>query len=286
LVKNNFIEIIYVEQDMKEFNKYYYIPDKYKKYIIITSNDNFIFEKESIENLYKSYLSNPNCISARRVFKMRYYDNWILKPFYSWNQDYNLEKNPKFSLFAIHGDGVLFPPKSLNITDDFIYCFKKIIYAHDFIIKYYELKENLKTVYVYNKNNYQNYSYIDKKLYEKFNQILIISPKENQLAEDFKKSFNLSTYNNIIKEKVSIPNEIKNVYFIKKNNNSITNETLLISMTSYPPRIYGIYDVFISLLSQTADISSYQCFLTLSKEEFINGEKDLPVEMQKLISIL
>ena len=244
-----------------------------------------IFEKESIENLYKSYLSNPNCISARRVFKMRYNDNWILKPFYSWHQDYNREKNPKFSLFAIHGDGVLFPPNSLNITEDFIYCFKKMIYAHDFIIKYYELKENLKTVYVYNKNNYQNYSYIDKKLYEKFNKILIISPKENQLAEDFKKKFHSSPYNNIIKEKVSIPNEIKNVYFIKKNNNSITNETLLISMTSYPARIYGIYEVFISLLSQTADISSYQCFLTLAKEEFINGEKDLPVEMQKLISI-
>ena len=214
---------------------------------------------------------------------MRYYDNWSLKPFYFWYQDYNKEKNPKFSLFAIHGDGVLFPPNSLNITEDFIYYFEKMIYAHDFVIKYYELKENLKTVYVYNTNNYQNYSYIDKDLYEKFNKILIISPKENQLAEDFKKRLNSNIYKNIIKEKVSIPNEIKDFYFNKKNNNSITNETLLISMTSYPARIYGVYDVFISLLYQTAAISSYQCFLTLAKEEFINGEKDLPVDMQKLI---
>ena len=113
---------------------------------------------------------------------MRYYDNWILKPFYFWYQDYNKEKNPKFSLFAIHGDGVLFPPNSLNITEDFIYCFKKMIDAHDFIIKYYELKENVKTVYVYDTNNYQNYSYIDKDLYEKFNKILIISP--NILKKD------------------------------------------------------------------------------------------------------
>ena len=283
LIKNNFIEIIYIDQDFKEFNKYYYIPDKYKKYIIIISNDNIIFEKDSIANLYKSYLSNPNCISARRVFKMRYYDNWILKPFYFWYQDYTKEKKPKFSLFAIHGDGALFPPNSLNITEDFIYYFEKMIYAHDFVIKYYELKENLKTVYVYNTNNYQNYTYIDNDLYEKFNKIFIISPKENQLAEDFKKRFNFSTYKNIIKEKVSIPDKIKNFYFIKKNNNSITNETLLISMTSYPARINGIYDVFISLLYQTADISSYQCFLTLAKEEFINGEKDLPVDIQILI---
>ena len=41
-VKNNFIEIIYIDQDLKEFNKYYYIPDKYKKYIIIFF---LIFEK-------------------------------------------------------------------------------------------------------------------------------------------------------------------------------------------------------------------------------------------------
>ena len=163
----------------------------------------------------------------------------ILKPFYFWYQDYTKEKNPKYSLFAIHGDGVLFPPNSLNITEDFIYYFEKMIYAHDFVIKYYELKENLKTVYVYNTNNYQNCSYIDKDLYEKFNKILIISPKENQLAEDFKKRLNSSTYKNIIKEKVSIPNKIKNFYFFKKNNNSITNETLLISMASYPVRIYG-----------------------------------------------
>ena len=54
-------------------------------------------------------------------------------------------------------------------------------------------------------------------------------------------------------------------------------------MTSYPPRIYGIFDVFLSLLNQSVNISSYQCFLTLAKEEFIRGKKDLPLDLQKLI---
>ena len=54
-------------------------------------------------------------------------------------------------------------------------------------------------------------------------------------------------------------------------------------MTSYPKRILGVYEVFISLLNQSADLSSYQCFLTLAREEFINGEKDLPLGLQKLI---
>ena len=74
-------------------------------------------------------------------------------------------------------------------------------------------------------------------------------------------------------------------YFLNTiNKNKITKDTLLVSMTSYPARIYGIYEVFISLLYQSADISSYQCFLTLAKEEFINREKDLPLKIQKLIS--
>ena len=54
-------------------------------------------------------------------------------------------------------------------------------------------------------------------------------------------------------------------------------------MTSYPKRISGVYEVFISLLNQSADLSSYQCFLTLAREEFTNGEKDLPRDLQKLI---
>ena len=36
----NFIEIVHVNEDLKELNKFYYIPDIYTKYIIIVINDN------------------------------------------------------------------------------------------------------------------------------------------------------------------------------------------------------------------------------------------------------
>ena len=280
LIKNNIIEIIFVNEDLKQLNKYYYIPDKYKNYTIVVIDDNIILEKKSIENLFKSYILYPNAISARRVYKMNFNKNWILQPFYLWGKDYKKENIPKFSLFAIHGAGTLFPPNTLNFTDDFIYYFKKVINAHDFIIKYFELKENLKTVYV---NNIKNHSPLNIEIYEKYNKILSICPNENQLMEDFGTKFNLSIYNNIIKEKVVISNQTKEHFLNTVNHNKITNDTLLVSMTSYPERIYGIFEVFISLLHQSADISSYQCFLTLAKEEFINGEKDLPLNIQKLI---
>ena len=279
-IKNNIIEIIFVKEDFENFNKYYYIPNKYKKFIIIVVDDNIILEKNSIEKLFKSYLLYPNAISARRVYKMNFNKNWILQPFSFWNKDYKKEKKPKFSLFPIHGAGTLFPPNILNLTNDFVFYFKRAIKAHDFIIKYFELKENLKTVYV---DNINNYSPLNIEFYEKYNKILTISPNEYQLREDFKKTFNCSIYNNIIKEKIVISNLNKEYFLNTKNKNKISNDTLLVSMTSYPARISGIYEVFISLLNQSADISSYQCFLTLAKAEFINGEKDLPINIQKLI---
>jgi len=280
LIKQKFVEIIYVNEDFKYLNKYYYIPNKYKEYIIITFDNNIKIEKHTIENLYKSYLSHPKAISARRVFKMNFNEKWMLKPFDCWTKDFKIKTKPKFSLFAIHGEGSLFPPNTLNFTDDFIYYFKNAINGHDFIIKYFELCENLKTVYVYNN---KLYSPINIKLYKKYNSIFSISPNEIQLMEDFGIEYNVTIYNNIIKEKVDILNETGVYYLNNINNNKITSDTLLVSMTSYPARIFGIYNVFLSLLNQSSDITTYQCFLTLAKEEFINGVKDLPLDVQKLI---
>ena len=281
LIKNNTIEVIFAKKDWKYLNRYYYIPDKYKTFIIIVVDDNIILEKTSIENLLKSYILNPNAISARRVYKMNFDNLWYLKPFNFWSKDYKYEKNPKFYLFAIHGAGTLFPPNTLNLTEDFLFYFKKVINAHEFIIKYFELKENLKTIYV---DNNKKYSPLNINLFEKYNKLLKISLNERQLKEDFGKKYKIEIYKNIIKEKVVIPNKVKEHFLNTINNNTITKDTLLVSMTSYPSRIFGIYEVFISLLYQSADLSSYQCFLTLAKEEFINGEKELPLEVQKLIN--
>ena len=280
LIKKNIVEVIFVNEDLMCFNKYYYIPNEYKKYIILVFDNYITLEKNSIENLFKSYLSYPDCISARRVFRMNFDENYVLESFNFWTKDYKIEKKPKFYLFAIHGEGTLFPPNKLNLTYDFIYYFKKAIKGYDFILKYYELNKNLKTVYV---NQEKEYSLLNIKFYQKYSKILTISLNEYHLENDFGKNLNLSIYNNIIREKHEISKETENYFLNNINDNIITNDILLVSMTSYPARIYGIYEVFLSLLDQSADISSYECFLTLAKEEFINGEKDLPFKVQKLI---
>ena len=278
---NNIVELIFVKEDLEGFNKYYYIPDEYKKYIIVIVDDDIILDKNSIENLFESYTKYPRAISAIRTYRMTFNEKWDLKPFNSWENDYRKPKSPKFSLFAIHGEGSLFPPNLLNFTDDFIFYFKNAIKADDFIIKYFELSKNLKTIYV---NNINQYRPLNIKFYKKYNKILSAGPNEVQLAEDFKSEFNITLPNKIIKEKVGISNETKDYFLYNINENKITENTLLISMTTYPARLYGISEVLLSLLHQSANISSYQCFLTLAKEEFINGERDLPIVVQQLIA--
>ena len=119
LIKNNTIELIYIKEDLHYLNKYYYIPNKYKKNILVVVDDNIIFEKNAIENLLKSYILNPNAVSARRVYKMTFNNKGHLMPFNLWIKDYNREKRPKFYLFAIHGEGALFPPNALNTIGNY-----------------------------------------------------------------------------------------------------------------------------------------------------------------------
>jgi len=59
---------------------------------------------------------------------------------------------------------------------------------------------------------------------------------------------------------------------------------LIISMTSYPKRIKYVAKAFASILMTKVDKSEYHCVLTLSKLEFPNLEKDLPVDLQNIIS--
>jgi hypothetical protein len=58
---------------------------------------------------------------------------------------------------------------------------------------------------------------------------------------------------------------------------------LIISMTSFPPRINGVGKVWYSILSQNVDRSLYRCILVLAKPEFPNGIKDLPTDLRLII---
>ena len=101
-------------QNKKE--KSYYINKKDKETVLkklyYTELKNYLEkencpEKNSIENLYNSYIYNPYAISARRVFKMNFDENWNLSPFFSWSKDYQFEKIQNF-LYLLFMEQVLY----------------------------------------------------------------------------------------------------------------------------------------------------------------------------------
>ena len=51
----NILEIIFINEDLNYLNRYYYIPEKYKKYIIVVVDDNVTLEANSLENLYETF---------------------------------------------------------------------------------------------------------------------------------------------------------------------------------------------------------------------------------------
>lgn len=63
----------------------------------------------------------------------------------------------------------------------------------------------------------------------------------------------------------------------------MNKDTLIISMTSFPPRINAAAKAWNSVLMQNVDRNLYHCVLVLCDKEFPNKEQDLPNELRLLI---
>lgn len=72
---------------------------------------------------------------------------------------------------------------------------------------------------------------------------------------------------------------IKDKCFIISANNSDIKNKIIISLTSYPPRIKYVKRVLKSLINQPVDNNLYHICLVLCTDEFKNKEKDLPEDL-------
>ena len=151
-LNQNKISLLIVNNiDIKSHKKYFYVMQKYPYDIIITIDDDIIYEKKTVELLYKSYLKYPKEISARRVHLIKYYKTGKSKPYHKWIKEYKFLKNPSFDLLATTGAGTLFPPNILKINYSLIYDIFNCINSDDIFLKYIENKLKIKTVWVENK---------------------------------------------------------------------------------------------------------------------------------------
>lgn len=101
------LEIIWTKDDIRSHKKYFYVMQKYPNSIIITIDDDILYEKSLIKKLTHFNSIYPNCILCNwgTVKKGNEYNNWenLLLQY----------KSPSYNVLQIGVGGVLYPPNSL-----------------------------------------------------------------------------------------------------------------------------------------------------------------------------
>ena len=149
--KNSF-EIKTGYEDLKPHKKYFFAMQEYPESIIITVDDDLIYDCNLIKDLYTSYQKYPDCISARRVNQITKSSSDKVNPYSKWNWEYKENKEPSFDLLATGCGGVLYPAKILpsdtfNADNIRNHCLN----TDDIWLKFMELKNNVKVVFTNSK---------------------------------------------------------------------------------------------------------------------------------------
>ncbi|MER3376411.1 MAG: glycosyltransferase family A protein [Allomuricauda sp.] len=85
----------------------------YPSKVIITCDDDMMYRKNWISNLYKAHLENPDCIIGNQTRCISYTDNNELLPYKNWSSGTDSCPNPK-AVLPIGAGGTLYPPHSLD----------------------------------------------------------------------------------------------------------------------------------------------------------------------------
>lgn len=118
-------------KDIGPLTKFLPTFEEYPDAIIVTSDDDIIYPKNWLKDLYSSYLKSPKNIHCYRAHKMNYNLKEELLEYSSWEFESNGNKGPCLTLFPTGVYGVLYPPGSLSneILNRKLY--KKLSYKAD-----------------------------------------------------------------------------------------------------------------------------------------------------------
>lgn len=109
------LEIRYVKDDLRPHKKYYYAMKEFPNDIVITTDDDCLYSKYLVEELYKTYKKFPYAIAAGRARDIRIKNGEFLS-YDTWNLTEKSFK-PSLSLLATGVGGVLYPPHLLKLSE-------------------------------------------------------------------------------------------------------------------------------------------------------------------------
>jgi len=107
------LTIEWIDEDIKSYKKLIYTLVKYPSSIIITVDDDNLYQRDLVEKLYASYKQDTkriHCTRAHRIFLK----NGSITPYCEWIKYENNSIIPSYLNFFTGVGGVLYPPKSLH----------------------------------------------------------------------------------------------------------------------------------------------------------------------------
>jgi hypothetical protein len=88
------LQIYFADDNLKPHNKYFYAMKLYPNSLIITVDDDNIYDKALVADLYASFQKYPSAVSARRVHKMVKDENNNVLPYHKWRYEFKKERKP------------------------------------------------------------------------------------------------------------------------------------------------------------------------------------------------
>ncbi len=132
------LEIKYCE-DIRSYKKLIPTLRDYPEDVIITVDDDVIYQIDMIENLLNSYRKNPKSIIANWALDMGSVKDRMIKPYREWKSV--TEEGTSFGYVGIGCAGILYPPHSLDFEVTNREVFMNICkYADDIWFKVMALK--------------------------------------------------------------------------------------------------------------------------------------------------
>lgn len=146
LVKKGLLEVFWEDDDLKPHKKYFGAMQKFPEALIVTIDDDLIYNPKMIERLFVSYLCYPNAVSAVRAHLMTA-DGDRLLPYKYWLMEVDTcILTPTMHYLATGGAGTLYPPHLLNDVLFDKEGIKKCLFADDLWMKAVELISDVPVV--------------------------------------------------------------------------------------------------------------------------------------------
>lgn len=119
---NRGLEIIFCT-NIRSYKKIVPTLKLYPDCIIVTADDDLIYSRDWLKDLYDAYQKEPNYIHCHRAHIITKNSSGKIKSYSDWNFNSPNFQGPSMLLFPTSGAGALYPPGSLNneITNESVF---------------------------------------------------------------------------------------------------------------------------------------------------------------------